>query len=764
MAMDPDGTTLATAEADGSVRRRDVSTGAEHPPLLGHKGAVLRVRFSPDGATLGSAGQDGTVRLWNPATGTTTLILKLGTNRVRDLDVATGGSTVATCDGGSSVTLWNASGQKKWVLQCPQEVWRLAFSPDGATLAVGGGVYFQPSEVTLWDVASGQEKRRLSGTVDRVLGLAFSRDGRSLVTAGNEGVTRVWDPETGQLRSTIGGQSLEVSAVALAADGKTLAVGYRDTSLKLWDIVTGQHLATLAGHSGEIVRLEFSSNNHRLLSYGGDGTVRLWDPSAYRPMVLSGHQSHVHKVAFAHDGRTVATGGLDGVVHLWDTATGKRQASLSREVPIEDLDFSPSADYLAVAYGEPVVRLWDLTTRQPRNIPLDKLSMALAYSPDGSLLAIGTGDWKDTGPGTILLWDTATGRTRSILRGHRSPVAAVAFSPDGATLGSAGWNTEILLWDVSSGASRLLPAGHGGPIEALAFSPDGATLASASHDGTAKLWGVKTGRERATLSGHGALVSDLVFTKDGRTLATAGWDGSVKLWDVQTAQECATFYAHRQPLWGLAFSPDGTLLATASQDNTARLWRAADPARARDWSARVLIAEYEALAQDHGRSGLYAEAIADLTRAVELHEKLDKGGADQGPSYRHIARLSNHLAWLLATCPDAKLRQTDRAVVLAEKATTLEPEQGTYWNTLGVARYRAGRWEAAIKAIEKSMALRAGGDPYDWFTLTMLHSQQGRKDQAIVWFEKAVRWMADAKEQPEALVRFREEASVAVRK
>ena len=125
----------------------------------------------------------------------------------------------------------------------------------------------------------------------------------------------------------------------------------------------------------------------------------------------------------------------------------------------------------------------------------------------------------------------------------------------------------------------------------------------------------------------------------------------------------------------------------------------------------------------------------------------------------------NDLAWLLATCADTALRNPKRAVELAAKAVELAPTEGMVWNTLGAARYRGREWSTAIEALNRSMELRQGGDAFDYFFLAMAHWQLDHKDEALKWYEKAVRWVQTNEEalkndtmHKEELARFRAEA------
>jgi serine/threonine protein kinase/Flp pilus assembly protein TadD len=119
----------------------------------------------------------------------------------------------------------------------------------------------------------------------------------------------------------------------------------------------------------------------------------------------------------------------------------------------------------------------------------------------------------------------------------------------------------------------------------------------------------------------------------------------------------------------------------------------------------------------------------------------------------------NQLAWQLATCPDLKLRDPARALQAAKTAVKLAPREGNFWNTLGVAHYRAGDWREAIAAIQKSMDLRKEGDPGDWFFLALAHARLGEKDKARKWYDQAVRWMDEKQSKNPELLRFQAEAA-----
>jgi WD40 repeat protein len=191
---------------------------------------------------------------------------------------------------------------------------------------------------------------------------------------------------------------------------------------------------------------------------------------------------------------------------------------------------------------------------------------SVAFSPDGKLLAAGTGEPKERG--TVTLWDVAT-RARVWRHTEDTGAPAVAFSPDGRTLAVAVYGNAARLLDVVTGkVIATLP--HPKEVRAVAFSPDGRLLATACWDKLVRVWDFARAAEKVTCRGHRDRIFAVEFSPDGRLLLSAGGDDGAKLWDAATGAEKRTFKHYYMPC--ARFSPDGRWVITGSYDGTTRVW------------------------------------------------------------------------------------------------------------------------------------------------------------------------------------------------
>ena len=295
------------------------------------------------------------------------------------------------------------------------EVFSVAFSPDGSTLASGSG--WPRNGLNLWDVMSGQPKSTsIAYTEHSTTSVAFSPDGNTLTNGSWDNKVRLWDVASGQLKAVLTGHAERVLSVVFSPDGDLLASGSLDETVRLWDVASEQPKAILIGHTDNVLSVAFSPDGSTLASGSHDRTVRLWDVASEQPKAtLIEHTLGVSSVAFSPDGRILASGSGD-TVYLWDVASGQRKTVLTgHSDSIRSIMFSPDGNTLASASDDRTVRLWDMASRQLIAVLIghtDRVT-SVAFSPDGSTLASG-GDREDR---TVILWDlTASATTSAIVR------------------------------------------------------------------------------------------------------------------------------------------------------------------------------------------------------------------------------------------------------------------------------------------------------------------------------------------------------------
>ena len=246
---------------------------------------------------------------------------------------------------------------------------------------------------------------------------------------------------------------------------------------------------------------------------------------------------------------------------------------------VRSVAYSPDGSTLASGSGDSTIRLWDAHTRKLKNIlAVDSEDFeidSVAYSPDGHILASGAYN------GTIRLWDVRRGELLHNLTGHQASIRALSFNTDSRTLASASDDQMIRLWEAHTGKHLYTLTGHHGTVTSIAYSSNGLFLASGAFDESKiRLWTltgqlIKTLGTSELLRGVGPWengVMSIAYSPDGRTLANGTFDGTIRLWDVHTGKLLYILTGHTFSVRSVAYSPDGHTLASGGWDSKVKLW------------------------------------------------------------------------------------------------------------------------------------------------------------------------------------------------
>jgi small GTP-binding protein len=243
IAFDPEGHSLASGSADGSIMLWDVKNGNLLRAFEGHNNkAVYCVAFNPEGDTLASGSDDNTVRLWE----------------------ATSGKLLRTLEG-----------HKYWVMS-------VAFDPKGHWLASGS----IDQTVKLWNLTSGILLCTLEGHTSGVMSVVIDPEGSILATGSQDLTVKLWDPNSKALVSTLKGHNSGLYCVAFDRQGRFLASGSHDQTVKLWDATNGKLLHTLEGHIEYVDMVAFSADGRLLATKSGDNTIRLWSCETWETVAV----------------------------------------------------------------------------------------------------------------------------------------------------------------------------------------------------------------------------------------------------------------------------------------------------------------------------------------------------------------------------------------------------------------------------------------------------------------------------------------------
>lgn len=569
------GEVAAIIDRDGSLKVFDVGAGLRNVQIR-VPSALVNVKLSVDGKFLAGVGRDNYARVWDTAGGKELYHYAMVDPSARQLDLSLDGMQLlaSSTAEGTLVVLYRAGEKEPLVLNRKSNGMNRSqgvLSPDGKLAAVAtAGNYIE-----FYDTTTGKVGRwlRTRSPAERI---TFSPDGNHLAVGERTGLVKLWHlpqplllpgepsveqelPQTapGQpLARNLKGHKAAIEALAFTADGRKLISISRDNTAHCWDLDEQEESRVLQKGRGAIDAVSYSPDGRYLVEASMADGIRVHDlTSNDPPRSLTTRPSR--RAVYSPDGRMIA-GGPNHRVTLWDAKTRELLATLAEADSTEHdpvngfsnlgaLVFSPDSRWLAAGYGA----VYNFSSDAPQKVMVFDTALrmvhrtfvtptqvsAIAFSADGKIMAAAGHN------GTVWLWDTSS------------------------------WE-EIAHWRDSAGVGYgsilFLPGGQVGE-QAGGLSD---ILATGSRSGRIDLWDVRTHVLTRQLHGHISLVTFMALSPDGRTLASASFDHSIKLWDTGTGRELRTLCRDEEWIYALAFSPDGNTLASGGLSKVLRLWEA----------------------------------------------------------------------------------------------------------------------------------------------------------------------------------------------
>jgi len=591
-AFSPDGRRVVTASDDHTARVWDVTSGRELMQLK-HESQVWRAAFSPDGSRIVTASGDNVARIFDAATGRKLLELEHG-NPIFSSVLAAGfspdGSRLASVSSDGTAAVWDAaSGRKLVSLQDGIELLELVS-------AVQTNLFKE-----LNNVPAAKAVPAMTG----IRTIAFSPDGREVVTSSTAGAARVWNLATGQERLALKHDDVVTGAV-FSPDGRRIVTASKDHSARLWDAGSGRELARL-GHDAAVTQAAFSPDGREIVTASDDGTAGLWDAtddfsvasaqfqaglrrdsflpvgiqrmkgaiaraisgsnamSGKRELARLQHDGKVTAARFSADGKIIVTASDDHTARLWDAGSGNELARLQHAAPVETATFSADGGKVVTTTQGNISWMWDVS--RTLGVPLrhDADVQWVEFSRDGRYAVSAALDH------TARIWEADSGRAVAQLN-ETAALRSAVFSADGRRVVTVTGDATV--WELPGGSKLArFHEESSADIRQAAFSPDGRRLLTASGQNySARIWDIEQQREVLRLT-HDGVVNGVAFSPDGTRALTVSGDHTARVWDAVSGKQLLRM-SHDQAVRQAVFSANGRRIATASDDHTAAVWDA----------------------------------------------------------------------------------------------------------------------------------------------------------------------------------------------
>jgi len=331
--------------------QRNRSTQGGQPPvsswtcdrtLTGHKGEVTALSISPSGRTLASGSRDKTIKLWRLDSGEL-----LHTFGGRSLWSGSGSSSGSSSGPNFLSNLWSPSEHQ-------DRINALAFSYNGRILVSGSN----DGSIKLWDLATLTLISTLPGQGWEISAIALDPQGYLLASGSGDGLIQLWEPETDELIANLSQHQERISALLMHPQGQLISGSY-DKTIRLWNLNNNQVIRVLKGHVDRVSALALTPDGSILITASWDKTIKLWDFQLWEQLrVISAHRDRIHCLAMHPTGKLFASGSEDNSIKLWDMESGSRLALLQHAWGVNAIVFSPDGERLVSGSVDETIKIW----------------------------------------------------------------------------------------------------------------------------------------------------------------------------------------------------------------------------------------------------------------------------------------------------------------------------------------------------------------------------------------------------------------------
>jgi eukaryotic-like serine/threonine-protein kinase len=672
VALNSDGTLLATGSDDGVIRISDVANGGIRGTNIGLPGRIGRLQFNPDGTRLVAIDMAGKARVWSAASGEPlTPVLQTADP---DAQANTGNdersmrpSASFSPDGKLLLLAWGsksaqlrdpANGTPVRELAHPQLVYHAAFSADGRYIVTSS----KDGTARVWEVSTGNPAAPPLQHSGAVVWAQFSPDGNQLLTVRDHHFVQLWNWREGSRIAPEIPRRSRLSYAALSQDGNRILTTAQSGYLLVYDAATSRSMYDF-DYQGGLLDAQFSPVGSLVAAACHDGNV--WvrdggDPTSDQIVLPAGNQ--IQEIAFSQDGRRLAVGTRGGHARVWELSPPWPGAHRLPGSDVQWVEFDRSGRRaLLVNTGDHS----EVSVYDPQNCKLVSTAAVrrgqvkrASFSPDGQrILALARN--------SVLVFDTESGRQIFTVPTSKDRLLDAIWSPDGKYILTAAGSSGAQAWDAATGKIAVTYP-HTRAVIAVAISPDGTRVAIAQKDNTVQFWEGQTDRRIGGPIVAPGEIGDVQFSPDGKRLAVStarGAGGLVEIRDVATGQAVGRPLVHRDAINWFDFSPDSLLLATGCEDHTARVWDAATGEPVTGWLPQDFEGRQVVFSPDNtrlvtrarrGMARLWSARTGEpLTPPISYHRNTGDGCVCFSPDGRHllVARGGNE-GWLRDLKPD----------------------------------------------------------------------------------------------------------------